>query len=70
MNKKLELRIKVLENEIAGIKINDHPTCNIRYADDIALIAENIDDLQRLLGKVVEASDEINLSLNTKKTKL
>uniref|UniRef100_A0A8D9DVR2 Craniofacial development protein 2 n=1 Tax=Cacopsylla melanoneura TaxID=428564 RepID=A0A8D9DVR2_9HEMI len=60
---------KALEEERGGIVINGTPVNNLRYADDTVLLAENIEDLQRMLNKVMEASEEYGLTLNTKKTK-
>ncbi|RZF44527.1 hypothetical protein LSTR_LSTR002300 [Laodelphax striatellus] len=60
---------KALEEETGGIKINGIPINNLRYADDTVLLAENIEDLQRMLNNVIIASEEGGLSLNAKKTK-
>ena len=43
---------------------------NLRYADDINLIAENKDELKRLLMKVKEESEEAGLKLSIQKTKI
>ncbi|GFR65703.1 endonuclease-reverse transcriptase [Elysia marginata] len=43
---------------------------NIRYADDTVLIAENKDDLQKLLNIVEEESRKKGLELNSKKTEV
>lgn len=51
-----------------GIKVNGKPINNLRFADDTVLIAEGIEDLQQLLDRVVELSEERGLTLNTKKT--
>lgn len=55
---------KALEGETAGIKVNGIPINNIRYADDTIIIAENIDDLQRLMNKMVEYGQEYGLTIN------
>ena len=41
----------------------------LRYADDIVLIARNMNELQQLLDKVREASEKAGLFLNAKNTK-
>ena len=54
----------------AGIKIAGRNINNLRYADDINLIAENKDELKRLLMKVKEESEEAGLKLSIQKTKI
>ena len=43
---------------------------NIRYADDTTLMAENEEELKRLLMKVKEESEKVDLKLNIQKTKI
>ena len=43
---------------------------NLRYADNITLMAENEEKLKRLLMKVKEESENIDLKLNIQKTKI
>ena len=43
----------------AGIKIARRNINNLRYADDTALMAENEEELKRLLMKVKEESEEL-----------
>ena len=50
---------------IAGRKIN-----NLRYADDIILMAESEEELKSLLMKVKEERDKFGLKLNIQKTKI
>ena len=52
-------------NKIAGRNIN-----NLRYADDITLMAESEEELKRLLMKVREESEKVGLKLNIQKTKI
>ncbi|GFS09268.1 endonuclease-reverse transcriptase [Elysia marginata] len=58
-----------LEN-CPGIKVGGYYVNNIRYADDTVLIAENKDDLQKLLNIVEEESRKKGLELNSKKTEV
>ena len=51
--------------EIAGRNIN-----NLRYADDITLMAEGEEELKRLLMKVKEESEKVGFKLNIQKTKI
>ena len=50
--------------KIAGRNIN-----NLRYADDITLMAEGEEELKSLLMKVKEESKKVGLKLNNQKTK-
>ena len=43
---------------------------NLRYADDITLMAENKEELKSLLMKVKEESEKVGLKLNIQKTKI
>ena len=51
--------------KIAGRNIN-----NLRYADDITLMAESKEELKSLLMKVKEESEKVGLKLNIQKTKI
>ena len=46
-----------LEEAQAGIKIAGRNINNLRYADDITLMAENEDELKSLLMKAKEESE-------------
>ena len=59
-----------LEETQAGIKIAGRNINNLRYADDIILIAEREEELKSLLMKVKEESEEVGLKLNIQKTKI
>ena len=43
---------------------------NLRYADDITLMAESEEELKSLLMKVKEESEKLGLKLNIQKTKM
>ena len=51
--------------KIAGRNIN-----NLRYADDITLMAESEEELKSLLMKVKEESENVGIKLNIQKTKI
>jgi len=51
----------------AGVKIEGKNISNLRYADDITLMAENPEELKSLLTKVKEDSEEVGLKLNIQK---
>ena len=59
-----------LEEAQAGIKIAGRNSSNLRYADDITLIAESEEELKSLLMKVKEESEKVGLKLNIQKTKI
>ena len=63
-------RNTVLEETQAGIKIAGRNINNLRYADDITLMAESEEELKSLLIKVKEESEKIDLKLNIQKTKI
>ena len=53
-----------------GIKIAGRNINNLRYADDITVMAENEEELKSLLMKVKEKSEKVGLKLNIQKTKI
>jgi len=59
-----------LDEAQAGIKIARRIISNIRYADDITLMAESKEELKSLLMKVKEESEKVGLKLNIQKTKI
>ena len=54
----------------AGIKIAGRNINNLRYADDITLMAESKEELKSLVMKVKEESEKVGLRLNIQKTKI
>ena len=56
-----------LDEAQAGIKIAGRNINNLRYADDITLMAESEEELKSLLMKVKEESGKDDLKLNIKK---
>ena len=52
----------------AGIKIAERNINNLRYADDITLMAESEEELKSLLMKVKEEREKVGLKLNIQKT--
>ena len=59
-----------LEEAQAGIKIAGRNISNLRYADDITLLAESEEELKSLLMKVKEESEKVGLKLNIQKMKI
>ena len=58
-----------LEEAQARIKIARRNITNLRYADDITLMAES-GELKSLLMRVKEESEKVGLKLNIQKTKI
>ena len=58
-----------LEEAQAGIKISRRNINNLRYADDITLMAESEEELKSLLMKVNVVSEKVDLKLNIQKMK-
>ena len=59
-----------LDEAQAGIKIAGRNTNNLRYADNITLMAESGEELKSLLMKGKEDSEKTGLKLRTQKTKV
>ena len=59
-----------LEETQAGIQIAGRNINNLRYADDITLMAESEEELKSLLKKVKEESEKVGLKLNIQKTEI
>ena len=53
-----------LDEAQAGIKISRRNINNLRYTDDITLVAESEEELKSLLMEVKEESEKIGLKLN------
>ena len=59
-----------LDEAKVGIKIAGRNINNLRYADDITLLAEIEEQLKSLLMKVKEESEKVSLKLNIQKMKI
>ena len=64
------MRNSGLDEAQAGIKIARRHINNLKYADDITLMAESEEELKSLLMKVKEESEKVGLKLNIQKTKI
>ena len=56
--------------EETRIKISRRNINNLRYADDITLMAESEEELKSLLMKVKVESEKVGLKLNIQKTRI
>ena len=54
----------------ARIKITRRNINNVRYPDDITLMAESEEELKSLLMKVKEENEKVGLKLNIQNTKI
>ena len=59
-----------LEEAQAGIKIARRNINNLRYADDITLMAESEKEIKSLLMNMKVESEKVGLKLNIQKTKI
>ena len=64
------MRNAELEEAQAAIKIAGRNISNLRYADDITLMAESEKELKSLLMKVKVESEKVGLKLNVQKMKI
>ena len=64
------MRNAELNEAQTGIKITRRNINNLRYADDITLMAESEEELKSLLMRVKEESEKVGLKFNIQKTKI
>ena len=64
------MRSPGLDEAQAGIKTARRNINNLKYADDITLMAESKEELKSLLMKVKEESEKVGLKFNIQKTKI
>ena len=60
---------KALEDRDTGIFINGQIVSNLRFADDIDLIVDSPQDLQKLMDLVYGTSTRFDLCINGPKTR-
>ena len=61
--------LEALEGEEGGVEVNGVKFTNMRYADDIVVVAKTRDDLQRMVDKTYEQCEDLKLEINKNKTK-
>ena len=61
---------EALEGYERGFKIGGRVVNNLRYADDVVLIATSKEDLDELVQRIHEASKRAGLMINVQKTKV
>ena len=57
-----------MDEALAGIKFAGRNINNLRYTDDTTLMAESEEELKRLLMKVKDESEKVDLEVNIQKT--
>ena len=57
-------------DELEGVNIGGHNINNLRYADDTVLLAENQEQLQKVVDQVNTSGKEYGMRMNSKKTKI
>ena len=62
--------LNALYDQDIGARINGHIINNLRFADDIALIAESEQDLQKLVTLVNSSSSQLGLKISITKTQV
>ncbi|KAI8424369.1 hypothetical protein MSG28_002896 [Choristoneura fumiferana] len=66
----LEDAFKVLDWKGRGININGEYFTHLRFADDIVVMAETMEDLGAMLADLSRVSDRVGLKMNMDKTKV
>ncbi len=61
---------KALRDWTGGISVGNRIINNLRYADDIAIMARNQDEMKMLIERIDGESAKLGLRINYKKTKL
>ncbi len=60
--------LEALEEEEGGVEVSGVKLTNMRYADDIVIVAKTRDDLQRMVAKTEEQCKIFKLEINKNKT--
>jgi len=69
-NTVLEYAFKTLNWENKGISIDGKMLSNLRFADDIVLITDNLKEASLMINQLKQATDKVGLCINQQKTKI
>lgn len=70
-NAYIENALQIFREEVnTGIKIHGRTIDMLRYGDDIAILAENGEDLEQAIGKLDDIMREYNMRINMGKMKV
>lgn len=64
MNIYVEKIFQLAQQNEKGIKINEMPINNLRYADETVIITDNIEELQEIVNNLNRVVEEVGLSIN------
>ena len=64
------IMIQTLQGFTPSLTINGRPISNLRFADDIDLIGENVDQVQDLTSRLDVAAKSVGMEISTEKSKI
>ena len=59
-----------LDESDKGAILNEEVLSNLRFADDIAILADNVNDFQSTVDRIVETSENMGMRINADKTEI
>ncbi|XP_039287839.1 uncharacterized protein LOC120352189 [Nilaparvata lugens] len=66
----LDYAFRRLSWESEGLCINGYQLTNLRFADDVMLVAKSAEEIKEMFDELIEASKKIGLCLNAGKTRV
>jgi len=66
----LESIFRSLQWDSMGVNINGEKLNHLRFADDIIIITESLEEMETMLSEIAEASKKCGLKMNMQKTKV
>ena len=62
--------LNALQNHVTTISVGGRPLCNLRFADDIDLLAGSETELQELTNRLVGAARDYGMEISADKSKI